>query len=1077
MHIAPRTLKHIGLGIVGCWLLFLLLGWLALPGLLQSQAQRYISEKTGHHLTLSRPAFNPFTLALSLHDLRLTEPDGKPLFAFDALTVDVSMASLLRGALVFDRIALDKPQASLKLARDGRLNWSALLDALEDKNAPRDDSKALPRLLIHALDVTQGELAFADAGAGYATRVEPIELHLNELSTLPDDTGRYQLAAQDAAGARLRWQGQIGLNPLSVSGAIALENVDLGRLAPYLDPALPGAPPAGTAALSGDYRVAYAQGKLAVNLTQVAASIDQLRLALTARPGPTLQAERIAASGGSFDLAKRQANLGELRLSRARLVAPGTDKGTAPLRVDELRVKAVALDLAARRAEVAGVSITGGSVSAVRNAQGRLDLLDLAQAFASPSAAGTSKKPSMGKATTTQPASPAWSYRVGKVALSAFSASLRDETVTPAATLALDQIALSADGVSDRLDQPLPVRASLRFPAGGRFEATGSVTPGMPAADLQLSLDGVSLKPAQPWLSAVSRLTLQSGQTHAAGKLAYGANGVAYRGSFSVDDLRLVDRDSGNPFMVWKRFGSRDVDAAQDHLNLGKLTLDGLDTQLIIDRDKSVNVVRMFHAPEAAQSAPSASSAPAVPAKGAAAPPPAATASTASTAAPAPSFTVNIERLRLRACELDFADRSLALPFGTRIHNLRGSINGLSSRPGAPGQVELDGEVDDYGLARAVGQIDLFQPTDYMDLKVVFRNVDMARLTPYSATFAGRRIDGGKLSLNLEYRIKQRQLAGDNQIIIDRIRLGEKVDSPDARDLPLDLAITLLEDSDGRIDLGLPVSGSLDDPDFSYGGIVWKAILNIFTKVATAPFRLLGNLFGGAGGFEEVVFEPGMARLSPPEREKLTRLAGMLNQRPGLALTVRGPWSPSDRFALQDRQVRRAVAEQAGQKLEDREDPGPLSTATPRVQQAIEALFSERIGAAELLALKEGYRKANPGLLPENMAGRMLSRFSTLVRQPRTLDDSEVARMKGADFHALLFDRLRQKEVVSDERLQALARARAQDAMASLAAAGAPAGRYAAGDPLPAKTEQGEVALGLEPGKAAEAAVATVKTN
>jgi hypothetical protein len=1077
MQIAPRTLKRIGLGFLGGWLLFLLLGWLALPRILQSQAQRYVSAKAGQHLTLAQPEFNPFTFALTVRDLKLTEPDGKPLLAFDALTVDVSVASLLRRALVFDRIALDHPQATLALQRDGRLNWSALLDALEDKQAPAEKS-ALPRLLIHDLAITRGGLAFSDARAGYANRVEPLELHLTELSTLPDDAGGYQFSARDEGGATLRWQGQLELNPLAVSGSVALENVQLQRLAPYLDPLLPGPPPAGTARLSGDYRFAYAQGKAGLTLDKVAARIDGLRLALTSRPGPRFAADSIAADGGSYDLLRQQAAVAGLRLQGARLEWPqGSRPTSVPLTLADLQVQAIGVDLAARRATVERVALKGGRVQAVRSAQGRIDLLDLPAAFATPAAGTPPARPVPARVAAVPrkpaPATPAWGYRIGHIELAGVGAALRDETLSPAASLAVEDIALRVEGVSERLDQPLPVKASLRFPAGGRFTASGSVTPGAPAADLALALEALSLKPAQPWLASTARLVLERGQVSAAGQLVQGARGVSYRGSFSVDDLKLIEKDSGNLFMAWKRFGSRDVDAAQDHLNLGKLTLDGLDTRLIIGKDKSVNVVSMFHAPASNGAVPNANATTITPATSmpatatpTVAPPAAVAPAAPAPASAAPSFVVNIDRLRLKSCELDFADYSLALPFGTHIHHLRGSINGLSTRPGAPGQVELDGQVDEYGLARAVGQIDLFKPTDFMDLKVDFRNVDMARLTPYSATFAGRRIDGGRLSLKLEYRIKQRQLAGDNRITIDHIRLGEKVAHPEAKDLPLELAIALLEDSDGRIDLGLPVSGSLDDPDFSYGGIVWKAILNIFGKIATAPFRLLGNLFGGDGGFEEIVFEPGMARLSPPEREKLVHLAAMLNKRPGLAVTVRGPWSPSDRVALQDRQVRRAVALRSGQKLDEREDPGPLSTATPRIREALEALFTERFGAAELLALQAGYRQANPGQLPENVAGRMLSRLNTLIRQPRTLDAGEVTRMQGADFHALLFDRLRMNEPVTDAQLLALARARTQEVMGSMTTAGAPVGGYAPGEPAQVKVESGDVALMLEPGSA-----------
>jgi hypothetical protein len=194
---------------------------------------------------------------------------------------------------------------------------------------------------------------------------------------------------------------------------------------------------------------------------------------------------------------------------------------------------------------------------------------------------------------------------------------------------------------------------------------------------------------------------------------------------------------------------------------------------------------------------------------------------------------------------MDFADHSLVLPFGTRIHDLRGSIAGLSNRPGAVGQIELDGAVDEYGMARAVGQVELGNPANGLDMRVQFRNVEMTRLTPYTATFAGRKIDSGKLSLDLQYQIKQRQLQGENQVIMDKLTLGERIESPTATNLPLDLAIAILQDSDGRIDLGLPVAGSLDDPQFSYGSIVWKAIVNVLTKIVTAPFRALGALFGG----------------------------------------------------------------------------------------------------------------------------------------------------------------------------------------------------------------------------------------
>ena len=381
-------------------------------------------------------------------------------------------------------------------------------------------------------------------------------------------------------------------------------------------------------------------------------------------------------------------------------------------------------------------------------------------------------------------------------------------------------------------------------------------------------------------------------------------------------------------------------------------------------------------------------------------------------------------------------------PFATRIHNLRGSIGNLSSRPGAPGQLELDGEVDEFGMARAVGEVDLFNPTQNMDIRVNFRNVDMSRLTPYMATFAGRRIESGKLSLDLEYTIQQRQLKGENQVVIDRLTLGERVDSPGATSLPLDLAIAILQDSDGRIDLGLPVAGSLDDPQFSYGGLIWKAITNVLTKIVTAPFRALGALFGGSGEkVENVAFEPGAKALTPPEREKLLKVAAVLGKRPKLALAVGGIHAEVDRVALQEVQLRRAVLTASGLTLSERGDPGPISLRQPKIQAALESLYAERIGKSDLAALKEGFRSANPGQLEESVGDKVMSRLTGLLREKKTLAENEVAQLKGADFYAVLFERLREKEKLGTDVLPALAQARGAGALEILKSGGVAAER------------------------------------
>lgn len=1043
-----RRYGRLALILAGVVLALLAFAWLALPRLLQSQAESFIAEKTGHRLTMARPEIDPLAWSLRLRELRLVDPQGGALGSFGELFIDLSAASLVERALVFDAIRLDGLAASLIQHKDGSLNWSALLEALK---RPQEPATGLPRLDIRQLRVGGAQLTLADERVtpAFVTRIEPLELDLADVSTLPDDSGRFRLQARTQLGAEVAWRGDVTLNPLASVGRLDVAGLDLGRLAPLLQGRLPFVVPAGVAAFGTDYRLKHAGGSLNLGLERMRLAISALRLQQV--PGdtaPQLAADRVTVGDGSFDLTTGQLALAAIQLQGSRVEAAVDDNGRRPvLTFEQISLNDARANLAQRSVSLAALAIRGGSLSARRDAQGAIDLQSLAAGFTPPPRTAAAKS-----------TAPAWRFKLGRASLDGFAIRMRDESLAPAVELDLDNVAIAVDGVSENLRQPLPLKAGADVRSGGRLELAGTLIPADAAADLRVKLSDLALKAVQPYVSRFAALDVAGGHVSAAGRVRRDAKGSGYRGSFGVHELRLNEAGTKNLFLAWKTLGSDDVDLGAHHLDIARLRLDGLDAKLIIDKDKSTNLRRVLRKHEAAAVAPSPVTAPperAVPA-----------ADAAPAKAASPRFVVNIDRLSLRRGALDFADRSLVFPFATRIHGLRGSIAGLSSKPGAPAQVELDGEVDEFGLARAVGQVDVFEPTEFMDLKVVFRNIEMTRMTPYSATFAGRKIDSGKLALDLEYKIKQRQMAGDNQVVIDRLELGERVESPTAKDLPLDLAIALLRDSDGRIDLGLPISGSLDDPQFSYGQLVWKGITNVLTRVVSAPFRALGALFGGGEKLDSIAFEAGAARLTPPEREKLVRLAAMLNKRPGLALGVQGTWTEADRLAMQDLRVRQAVAAKSGQAAGDQGDPGPLSTRTPKVQAALESLFADRFGSAELAALKDGFRSANPGQLEESVAGRMMSRLSGLLREQRSLSESEVARLKGTDFHVVLFETLRAKEPVEDAALQALAVRRGEHALMSLKAAGAPAARLRAGAAAKAEAVGRDALLKLELGKA-----------
>jgi hypothetical protein len=316
--------------------------------------------------------------------------------------------------------------------------------------------------------------------------------------------------------------------------------------------------------------------------------------------------------------------------------------------------------------------------------------------------------------------------------------------------------------------------------------------------------------------------------------------------------------------------------------------------------------------------------------------------------------------VRFQNAKLDFTDLSLRPQFAAKIYELNGVVNGLSSSRVARSQIELDGRVDEFGLVRIRGELNPFAPRDNTDVSVIFKNVDMVSATPYAMKFAGYKISEGKISLDLQYKVRDSKLEGANQIVIDKLTLGERVDSPDALKLPLELAIAILKDSDGRIDLGLPVSGDMSNPAFSYGAIIWKAIGNVLTKIVTAPFRALGAMFGISGAdLESIDFDAGSDRLLPPEREKLKQVAKILAKRPQLKLSVPGGYSDAaDGEALRTHALRTEIAARSGRKLEVGEDPGPIDLQDDAVRGAVRSLYAERFGVADLAALKKGAEMA-----------------------------------------------------------------------------------------------------------------------
>jgi hypothetical protein len=263
-------------------------------------------------------------------------------------------------------------------------------------------------------------------------------------------------------------------------------------------------------------------------------------------------------------------------------------------------------------------------------------------------------------------------------------------------------------------------------------------------------------------------------------------------------------------------------------------------------------------------------------------------------------------------------------------------------------------------------------------------------------------------------------------------QLGERVDAPNALDLPLDLAVALLKESDGRIRLAVPVRGDLDNPKFEYGTLIREAVGNVLRRIVTAPFRFIAGVFGGKGeeDLQNVVFDPGSARLAPAEREQLQKVSEALKSRQQLKLVIHGTYDPQrDARALRERLLRRALATELGVKLDANEDPGPAALGSPETQRALEKMLSAREGNDAVDRLAAEYAKKT---------GKEVDRVNPLLATFR--------RGRGdRDFYQVLFDRLVETQPLPDKLLADLASERARSIAEFMAKTGIDAGRIATG--------------------------------
>ena len=813
--------------------LYSLLGFLILPGIALRVANQQLANYATVPARIERIELNPFSLELTLWGLKIGEP-GKEQVGFERLYANLQIDSLWTRALHLADVQLDKPKTEILFDKTGTLNLAQLFKLPPSEPTPDDpESKPFP-LRIERIKLASGYVHFEDVRPS-----EPIEFlydkldfELKNLSTLPEDNADMTLVAAGPEGGQIDWTGNFSLVPIASEGKLKVTDGKMKVWWPYVRDAVPLVLEDGTLNFSTDYKLNLAK-ETELNLTNVSASIAPF--AIKAPDGrPLARLERLDVSETSIDLAKQQVIVGKIRSNKLETWA-------------------------------------------AREADGQLDWQKL---FASqPSKPATKPEPTSAPATAdspkpepTAPSKP-WQVLLKDVQLRNYQVHLADRQVKPAVALELGPLNVDVQDFDSLNQSPFTLKIDSGLGKQGKIQASGQVNLNPVSAKLKVDTKDIDLRVAQSYISPFIRLELRSGMLGSNLDVNLKSTeplALQITGRAQVDQLHTLDTLKTRDFLKWQRLVVEGLNYQHGNsLSIDKINLLQPYARFMINDDRTTNVDDLLIPQPADSGAKSTAK------------------SSASNEKP---LGIRIGQIAINDGSANFADFSLTPNFATAIQQLNGQIGTIDSRQAKPASVDIKGKVDRYAPVTIKGSVNPFDPMAALDIATSFKRVELTTLTPYSGKFAGFRIRKGRLNLDLHYVITKGQLKAENKVVVEQLQLGEKVDSADAVDLPIRLAIALLKDTDGKISIELPVTGDLNNPQFSVMPIVWQTLRNLVVRAATAPFKFIGGLVTGGGSEDlgNVSFAAGSSALSKDAESALNSLAKALKERPALRLEIEG---------------------------------------------------------------------------------------------------------------------------------------------------------------------------------------------
>lgn len=951
-----------------------------LPLLLKPKILATIQQATGRNVAFANVQLEFLPLSIQLQNFTIEETDGKPFASFDSFYIKVNvLQSLKQSALVIDNLALVKPVVRIVKQKNGAFNFSPLF-----KESGEQQHSSIFPVNITKLSLSEGKLAWED-GATKET-IQPINLTINNLSAASNAKSQLLLQLALNSGGKLDWQGEISFNPLHSTGHIKLNDIKLQQLLTVTAPESIAFSFSGHELFDTDYKISYVDKQL--NFTADKAKIELRDFQYTDKElvikTPSLLHEtdiKINYANGVWSLSANKANI---NLRDFQLTATGTTNlaiKTATLshetdykaqfaqnswqfsanktKIDGSDLQLDYLDALFKTPTIAvesGIEThsTDNGVSVVTT-QGKLNsrhvqlfeknqtkpLIDIVTLALSGSNIDLNKQavvidsinadnadfrtwlnpkgtfnyqtlftPSKTEvliAAATASKTTPWAINVNNVAFTKVNAIFEDRTLTPTVITTINPIDFKLTGYSNKTGEKLPFQLNAGMNKTGHIHIDGDAIIEPFSTHLAVNAQGIDLEPFQAYLEKIAHLDIIDGQLSTNGNFTISMPennplDLKFKGNSSIAKFITRDQNRHKDFITWNTLSLTEIaiDLKKASYTADALIINKPYARVTIKKDKTINFSDIFIT----------DSHPAQPS----------TVPVNANVSQQPYF--KLSKIQIIDGSSDFADNSLILPFAAQIKSLDGGASDISSEKKSIIKVSLKGNAYDLAPVTIDGHISPYLG-DY-DLSLDFKGMPMPLISSYMVEFAGYKVEKGKMSLVLKYKVVNDELTASNNILIDQFELGEKVDNPRAVSLPLELAVALLKDADGKMKIDVPITGSLNNPQFDIGTIISDALMNAISKVVSAPFRAIATLTDSDEDISVIKFNAGKSILNTSEQQKLTTLAKAMKQRSALILDIKGAafqtqdWPTMKEAALVDllKKIRAdEMTKQSGKKI------------------------------------------------------------------------------------------------------------------------------------------------------------------